>query len=216
MTTSNYQNKFHHFWIFKIKTVERSKFICLLNLFSKMNFYRQKFLLNHSNLCIHDIENFTRIPKSSHLTFYDFSTVFYEFSKLQHKIWNRNGKGENSPLRFSPWNRPRLYSSKQVLLVLLKWVMGCAVSPLHLVKFVSAVHPSSTSMYLHGEGKAAGQRLAGGKGKRGDVDQGISNIRHARCRLQPGQKQLEQTRPRSCEHNNGGSGGPVGRGGEEG
>jgi hypothetical protein len=108
MTTSNYQNKFHHFWIFKIKTVERSKFICFLNLFSKMNFYSQKFLLKHSNLCIHDIENFTRIPKSSHLTFYDFSTVFYEFSKLQHKIWNRNGKREKSPLRFSPWNRPRL------------------------------------------------------------------------------------------------------------
>ena len=207
MTTSNYQNKFHHFWIFKIKTVERSKFICFLNLFSKMNFYSQKFLLKHSNLCIHDIENFTRIPKSSHLTFYDFSTVFYEFSKLQHKIWNRNGKREKSPLRFSPWNRPRLYSSKQVLLVLLKWVTGCAVSPLYLVKFVPAVHPSSTSRYLHGESKIAGQRLAGGKGKRGDVDHGIPNIRHARCRLQPGQKQLEQTRPRSCEHNNGGSGG---------
>jgi hypothetical protein len=185
--------------------MERSKFICFLHLFSKMNFYSQKFLLKHSNLCIHDIENFTRIPKSSHLTFYDFSTVFYEFSKLQHKIWNRNGKREISPLRFSPWNRPRLYSSKQVLLVLLKWVTGCAVSPLHLVKFVPAVHPSSTSSYLHGESKIAGQRLAGGKGKRGDVDHGIPSIRHARCRPQPGQKQLEKARLRSCEHNNGGS-----------
>jgi hypothetical protein len=52
-------------------------------------------------------------------------------------------------LRISPCNRSRLYSSKQVLLVLLKWVTGCAVSPLHLVKFVPAVHPSSTSKYLH-------------------------------------------------------------------
>jgi hypothetical protein len=133
--------------------------------------------------------------------------IFYEFSKLHHKIWNRNRKRENSPLRFSPWNRPRLYSSKQVLLVLLKWVTGCAVSPLHLVKFVPAVHPSSTSRYLHGKSKTAGQRLADGKGKRGDADHGIPNIRHARCWPQPGQKRLEQVRPRSCEHNNGGPGG---------
>jgi hypothetical protein len=47
-----------------------------------MNFYRQIFLLKPSNLCIHDIENFTRISKSPYLPFYDLSTNLYEFSKL--------------------------------------------------------------------------------------------------------------------------------------
>jgi hypothetical protein len=50
-----------------------------------MNFYRQIFLLKHSNLCIHGIENFTRIPKCPHLPFYDFYIVFYGFSKLSIK-----------------------------------------------------------------------------------------------------------------------------------
>jgi hypothetical protein len=62
--------------------MERSKFVYSLNQFLNTNFYRKTFPLKHSNLCIHGIDKFTRIPKSSHLTFYDFSTNLYEFSKL--------------------------------------------------------------------------------------------------------------------------------------
>jgi hypothetical protein len=65
--------------------MERSKFVYSLNQFLKTNFYRKPFPLKHSNLCIHGIENFTRIPKCPHLFFYDFYTVFYEFSKLTIK-----------------------------------------------------------------------------------------------------------------------------------
>jgi hypothetical protein len=42
MTTSNQQNKFHYFWIFIIKTMERSKFICFVNQFLKTNLYRKQ------------------------------------------------------------------------------------------------------------------------------------------------------------------------------
>jgi hypothetical protein len=65
--------------------MERSKFVYSLNQFLNTNFYRKTFPLRHSNLYIHGIENFTRIPKSLHLTFYDFSTVFYEFSNFSTK-----------------------------------------------------------------------------------------------------------------------------------
>jgi hypothetical protein len=76
---------FHHFWIFINKIMERSKFVYSLNQFLNTNFYRQIFLLKHSNLCIHAIDNFTRIPKCPYLPFYDFYTVFYGFSKLSIK-----------------------------------------------------------------------------------------------------------------------------------
>jgi hypothetical protein len=43
MTTSNQQNKFHHFWIFINKTMERSKFIYFVNQFLNTNFYKKNF-----------------------------------------------------------------------------------------------------------------------------------------------------------------------------
>jgi hypothetical protein len=80
------------------------------------------------------MENFTRIPKSPHLPFYDFYTVFYRFQSSTQNLEYKTKKGKIT-FAHKPLEQVHdFYSSKLVLMLLFTWVTRCALKPLLLVK----------------------------------------------------------------------------------
>jgi hypothetical protein len=51
-----------------------------------MYIYSKNFALTHAILCFYCIDLLTRIPKHLYLLFYDFSTIYYVFSKIEPVI----------------------------------------------------------------------------------------------------------------------------------
>jgi hypothetical protein len=104
--------KFHFIWSPTTTVIKKTNTTSIKNLIWKIHFYSKNIKLKHDILWIQCVDNFSRIPKSPHFLFYDFSTIFYEFTKfnkyLSHirkdRIWNLNRPKPLAPRR--PWDQP--------------------------------------------------------------------------------------------------------------
>jgi hypothetical protein len=140
---SSMPQNFHFIWSHTTAVMKKTNATSIENLIWKIYFYSDNIKLTHDILLIQCIENFTKIPKSHHLLFYEFSMICYAFSKF---LQNHH---------------------KTILAALFIWVNDIAVRPLRFFKLLPEVLDANQSREVVGglrcrpEG-ARRRRLRGG------------------------------------------------------